>query len=907
MNSDTKKPNSILRNERINRGWSQQRLAEQLNTSEDIISKWERGVSKPSRFYQEKLCILFGKNAIELGMIEQKTPEPIAINTVYPASPTSLLQGETSQTAQPLHLGRKFPLPPHPYFAHPYPLQENFTGRIRERQMLTKWLIEGTKPVLSLVALGGMGKSALTWAWLQQDVLSMPGSIFPPSSDEPITLLQVSESKRPEGVLWWSFYEAESSFSSFLNQALTYASNGMVDPKDISSSYEKIQALLTFLQQRRLLFVLDGFERELRAYASMVSTYQSDVVPSDTQDKFRLCIDPHVGSFLRWLAASPLSSRILLTTRLLPGELDGLVGCQNEVLSMLDIEDMLTFLRIQGVHGTRAEMKAICTTYGNHPLALRLLSGLIVHDPERPGEVAVANEYSILPEIVQREHHILELSYNVLHPSVQQLLSTVAAFRSVVDFEKIKVVNPFESERELKRALRELIERGLLFFDRERQRYDLHPIVRQYAYKRLLEKEAIHARLAVFFQSMSAKDFIEDSANAPRKIQILFGAPSPSNHIYTDHLEDIAPIIELYHHLLCAKQFERAFSIYYHHLASLLYHRLGAYQTIIELLQAFLPNYETQLNNNQQSWILDALANAYGASGYPQRAVQLLEASISIDQARDDKESLATAFWNLAVQQQVLGRLEASEESLQESITTCQELHDAFNEAKAHQYMALLRAYQGMPEVSAEHLDTALSLFQRLGAIESEGAVWAYRSLCSLLARDMSTALAAAHHARELADVRSYERDIIRAEWLLGLTLVHAASQEKQQASVMLEEADIHLTEAFIRCRKIDMVDYEGDLLLDKARLYSAKGDKSTANKYAIEALAVVNRSDYRVLRADIYNLLAQLELENGDEKKAMSYAQAAFNDALCDGTPYCYMSALEEAKYLLGKSKLIV
>ena len=31
------------------------------------------------------------------------------------------------------------PIPPAPYFAHPYPLQENFTGRLSERDELTEW------------------------------------------------------------------------------------------------------------------------------------------------------------------------------------------------------------------------------------------------------------------------------------------------------------------------------------------------------------------------------------------------------------------------------------------------------------------------------------------------------------------------------------------------------------------------------------------------------------------------------------------------------------------------------------------------------------------------------------------------------------------------------------------------
>src|SRR6266487_3225286 len=72
MVSDTKKPNRSLRFYRENRGWSQQKLAELVDTSEDMISRWERGVTKTSPYYREKLCALFGKTAEELGFIEQE-------------------------------------------------------------------------------------------------------------------------------------------------------------------------------------------------------------------------------------------------------------------------------------------------------------------------------------------------------------------------------------------------------------------------------------------------------------------------------------------------------------------------------------------------------------------------------------------------------------------------------------------------------------------------------------------------------------------------------------------------------------------------------------------------------------------------------------------------------------------
>jgi transcriptional regulator with XRE-family HTH domain len=69
MGSETKQPNEALRRQRLLRGWSQQKVADQLGTSEEMVNRWERGKRKTSPFYQEKLCILFGKSAEELGFL----------------------------------------------------------------------------------------------------------------------------------------------------------------------------------------------------------------------------------------------------------------------------------------------------------------------------------------------------------------------------------------------------------------------------------------------------------------------------------------------------------------------------------------------------------------------------------------------------------------------------------------------------------------------------------------------------------------------------------------------------------------------------------------------------------------------------------------------------------------------
>jgi transcriptional regulator with XRE-family HTH domain len=66
-----KKPNKKLQRERELYGWSQARIAEKLGTTVKRVSMWECGDATPDRYYQEKLCDLFGKNAEELGLLSQ--------------------------------------------------------------------------------------------------------------------------------------------------------------------------------------------------------------------------------------------------------------------------------------------------------------------------------------------------------------------------------------------------------------------------------------------------------------------------------------------------------------------------------------------------------------------------------------------------------------------------------------------------------------------------------------------------------------------------------------------------------------------------------------------------------------------------------------------------------------------
>lgn len=104
------------------------------------------------------------------------------------------------------------------FLAHPYPMPPHFTGRVDERAMLTGWIRGGAQntaisgwlnrdpahPMLVLRALGGFGKSALAWQWLNHDV----------------------DSEAWPRTIWWSFYEGDASFDAFVSNSLKYLSGG---------------------------------------------------------------------------------------------------------------------------------------------------------------------------------------------------------------------------------------------------------------------------------------------------------------------------------------------------------------------------------------------------------------------------------------------------------------------------------------------------------------------------------------------------------------------------------------------------------------------------------------------------------------------------------------------------------
>jgi tetratricopeptide (TPR) repeat protein len=761
------------------------------------------------------------------------------------------------------------------FLAHPYAMPPNFTGRIAERRMLSEWLgSDAADRLLILRALGGFGKSALVWHWLMHDV---DPRVWP-------------------RVVWWSFYEGDASFESFLANTVHYLSKGAIQPQALSVR-EHLERLTSSLRQPGTLLVLDGIERALRAFGGMNAAYQGDeAAGSGTSD--RDCISPLAEMLLRNVAGLPeIRARVLITTRLCPRVLEAkgggfLLGCREHELTEMDPADAVAFFAAQGIRGTHGEIEEACRKYGYHPLSLRLLAGLIVHDFQQPGDIAAARWLDVSGNQVQRQRHVLESAYNSLTTDCQKLLGHIACFRNTVSYDALKVVSECSHDgSSLDKDLRNLITRGLVHHDPKQRRFDLHPIVRRYAYDRLTapDRSAAHTRLRDYFAAV----------------------PEPNQVI---RLEDLAPVIELFHHTVRAGQYDQARELFRDRISDAAYFQFGAYQLQIDLLRGLFPdgeNREPRLNSARaQSWTLNELANSHDLSGQPRLAVQLLEKARGIDGREADKPNLAVGLTNLGGVLGDLGSLRTADAHIRQSIALCQDTGNKFDEASAHEYLGRLLAFRGLWTDSADELASAIGFFEEDDDVKGQGRVWAFRAERALRAKRSRilwpveagmTPLECARRALELAEECAQSRYPAERDFVLGHWLVGAA----HRAASQYYDAERHLHEALQRCRRINLVHCEGEILIDLSRLRSATDQLDEARRLAEEALQITERCEYVLQGADAHLELAKLARDRGDLPAARQHAAEARRLAACDGPPdYTYKVAYDEAGALLDELK---
>lgn len=777
------------------------------------------------------------------------------------------------------HYVSDIPTAPEVYIAHPYTLLQTHTliGRQKELKLLTDW-ITGKKlefdelkaaadsvRIINVIAIGGMGKSALTWKWFND--------------------VAPQEMKSLAGRMWWSFYESDATFENFVIRALAYVSKRSIEEVTTIPAPERETQLLSVLDRESFLFVLDGLERILIAYARMDAARLDDSEVGKEKN-LRKTADPRVGSFLKKLTQVK-RSRVLVSSRLYPAELetvggDSIPGSFPIKIEGLTDEDAVELWRAFGISGSRDDVLPVFNTFAKHPLLIQALAGEVKRYRKAPGDFAKwrkasqkfdPSKYSKTREAMA---HVLEFALAGLDDEGQKVLQTTAAFRMPTSYETLVAVLTGENkacadEPELDAVLSELEDRGLVGWDKRANRYDLHPIVRGVVWSGLGDdvRRGVYTIVHAYFEDVPMIDYHK-----------------------VNSLEDLTPAIELYNTLIGLERYDDAFRFFYERLAKATLYRLSASRQRIELLEKLFPDGLEQLprlNKQQdQAFALNALAQGYKFSGQPGRAVALYRRHNTICSETKNERSLRVGLCNLAETLQDSGAVCASENAARRALAINFARGDRFDQAVSLEFIGWTLAARGVANESGVALQRSLRLFIAESASQSEGLVNSYLAQRALWLGEFEGALSFIKRSWELAHVASLPADF---------TFAARAQGEAALGLNDLATADDTLHDALTRARMVNLVEEEVPALVALADLRRRQGDAKAAREMLDAVWEAVERGPYPLIHADAFNVLAQIDREEGNTTAAIEAATKAYQLAWCDGPPFAYHWGLEKAK----------
>ena len=209
--------------------------------------------------------------------------------------------------------GRDNPIPKPPaFYAEPdYIGSHNFVGRDSQLAELSDWAKPADPTNLLLFeAIGGNGKSMLTWEWTTNHATRVRSDWA--------------------GRFWYSFYERGAIMADFCQRALAYMTGQPLEELQKKRTTELKDQLLAQLHAQPWLLILDGLERVLVAYHRIDAAEVRDEevnIPTDKILDRNPCdaIRDEDNDLLRALAAAR-PSKILVSSRLTPRVLQNASG-----------------------------------------------------------------------------------------------------------------------------------------------------------------------------------------------------------------------------------------------------------------------------------------------------------------------------------------------------------------------------------------------------------------------------------------------------------------------------------------------------------------------------------------------------------------------------------------------------
>lgn len=840
-----------------------------------------------------------------------------------------------SPTPTPTALHTSIPRPP-AFYAEPcYIGSHKFTGRAAELQVLTDWAAPADPTNLLLFeAIGGNGKSMLTWEWTTN-----PGhALAARPADKPWA-----------GRFWYSFYERGAIMADFCQRALAYMTGRPLEDFAKKRTADLKDDLLAQLHARPWLLILDGLERILVAYHRIDAAEVPDEeanIPTDKIVNRNPCdaIRDEDNDLLRALAAAA-PSKLLVSSRLTPRVLlnpsgQPIPGAKRITLPGLRPPDAEALLRSCGIEGKSDAIQIYLTANcDNHPLVIGILGGLIANYLPARGDF---DAWSAAPDggaaldlasldLIQRRNHILEAAIQKLPDASRQLLSTLALLTDSVDYETLKAFNPHlpPEPEEVEKPMPP--EKGLYHFvagkfmawaemsakqkAEQKKQYEA-ALARWQGYERAVQARLHSAefRAAPKMLEATVKDLEQrgllqwdgrtrkydlhpvvrgvasgamaaaDRERHGQRVVDHFTAQPHRPYDDAETMEDVRSGLHVVRTLLKLGHYQQAATAFQGDLAHALLFNLNSYAEILSLLKPFFPNgwgeLPKEVTARDSSYLATSAARALEQCGEPAAALAALGAAFRLHLEVEDWTITTVSLSNISINLTAQNRLAQAlrTDSLALEVATLSE-----NEERVFRCRLDLFAHQSRLGQWAEAAATWRLLdpmgrawsraYYRPGQADQHYAVFHFWQ-CGLQEANLAEAERLAAQGKDRGIIRNLLR--LRGDWRLTQGEWALAAASYQEAVRLARDT-----------RSVIDAASETGLALAKHHLGQLAKPREEAERLA-------------QLRDPARRLLAQLWLALGDPEQAKHHALAAYKWAWADGEPYVNRYELTQSTELL-------
>jgi tetratricopeptide (TPR) repeat protein len=825
--------------------------------------KWEGNLIYQHIYNVDTTNTRFIPVLFESGKVEHiPTPLQGATYYRYPQQYEDLYRRLTNQprTIKP-KLGKLRTLPPRErkqdFFAPRVSLAKlpstspDLFGREKELALLDAAWENPKTNILSLVAWGGVGKTALVNRWLLQ--------------------MEEKDYRGAERVFGWSFYSQGAAEGKQVSADLFIAKTleWFGDPemaKSSKSPWDKGERLAELIKQQRSLLILDGLE-----------PLQNPPLVETGGIK-----DPGLCCLLRELARHN-PGLCIITTRLPVDDLKDFVGTlvKRTPLEHLSPEAGAAYLEHLGVKGTPEELKQAVVEFDGHALALTLLGSYLA--VVYRGDVRQRDKIARLTDEKRQGAHARRVmeSYERWFQGKPELdiLQMMGLFDRPAEGGAIEALRAKPAIKGLTTELEGLSHEDwhyavdnlrtarLLAQEDSHQpdTLDCHPLIREHFGEKLEQsdpdawKEA-HGRLYEYYQSQAKEypDTIEEMA--PLYAAVAHGCQAGR------HQE---ALIEVYWRRI--RREREAFSVT----------KLGAFGTDLAALFGFFDLPWRQpvagLTENAKATLLNWAGFRLRALGRLAEAAQPMQAALEAHIAQKDWSEAAKDAMNLSELYLTSGDLAQALDFARRSV----DLADCSGDASWRMH-SRVRVADALHQ--AGRLPNAEDLFREAEEMQKEieqQSPFLYSlsgfQYCDLLLGQGKYQEVQSRAGQTLEWAKRYSLGFLSIA-LDHLSLGRAHLLQAQQEGTgdpstslraSFSQAVAYLDQAVDGLQQAGAQDYLPRGLLARAELRRGTGDMAGAQRDLDEALSIATRGGMRLHEADCHLEYARLHLACGDKEKA--------------------------------------